>query len=275
MSECVFEGLLGTVGTSSIVNMGRDIMDIIVKFYNQLNKSYVCIDGGSYREGFRMDVSDRDFMVWLKHQRVIWNLSEAQNYKSFKFTLILADCSDSPPGFSLLQLLTQRTGGTDGMLHKSCFRMNDKIYISSSLYIEMKRPIVGIVSKVNGPCVSGPCGEIEYDAAHSFVSDFWPPVAYSWIKRCQVWPLSNIVNDIVEDGCHFVTIGHKQGNHRDNEWRISFSVAEQRLVRSMDHNQFLIYGLLKLFMREVINNTSDENKLLSSYHFYLSIRNNA
>ncbi|KAK3103486.1 hypothetical protein FSP39_019584 [Pinctada imbricata] len=36
------------------------------------------------------------------------------------------------------------------------------------------------------------------------------------------------------------------------EWRMSFSLAEKRLVRFMNHTQFLTYGLLKLFLKEVM-----------------------
>lgn len=75
----------------------------------------------------------------------------------------------------------------------------------------------------------------------------------------------------VRNGCHFVPIGHKLGNHADNEWRISFSQAEAKLVYSMSHTQFLIYGLLKLFLKEIINEGLDEDKLLCSYHMKTTV----
>ena len=36
------------------------------------------------------------------------------------------------------------------------------------------------------------------------------------------------------------------------DWRISFSGAELKLVYSMNHCQFLCYGILKIFLKEVI-----------------------
>ncbi|XP_061185817.1 uncharacterized protein LOC133193920 [Saccostrea echinata] len=270
MSESVFVGLCRTVGSSSIVAIRRDMMDIAEKFYDQteMNEIYVCIDSGSYREGFRLEGSDRDIIAWSKQQSVIWDLSQAQYCQSIKSTHIFADCSESSPGFALLQLLTPTT---DETVRRSCFRMNGKLYISSSVHRQTKCSAVGIESKIHGPCVSGHCGQVEYDAAHGFVSDIWPPPASSWIERCQIWPSYHIVNEIIEGGCHFVAIGNKMGNHEDSEWRISFSLAEQKLVYSMNHYHFLIYGLLKIFLKEVINNTPDEDNLLCSYHMKTAV----
>ena len=91
------------------------------------------------------------------------------------------------------------------------------------------------------------------------------------MDRCYSWPPPHVVNDIVRSGCHFVPIGHKLGNHPDNEWRISFSQAEQKLVYAMNHTQFLTYGLLKLFVKEINNGLSENEKLLCSYHMKTAI----
>ena len=102
-----------------------------------------------------------------------------------------------------------------------------------------------------------------------FACDIWPSSASSWIDRCRFWPEKEVVSTIVSDGCHFVPIGNPQGleAYKNKEWRISFSLAEQKLVYTMNHCQFLVYGLLKIFLKEVINNLSDETKdLLCSYH---------
>ena len=90
------------------------------------------------------------------------------------------------------------------------------------------------------PCSSGREGGLEYDHAFCFVSDFWPPSASSWRDRCHSWPPPHVVYDIIRSGYHFVAIGHKLGKHADNEWRISFSQAEQKLVYSMNHTQILM-----------------------------------
>ncbi|XP_061190085.1 uncharacterized protein LOC133197925 [Saccostrea echinata] len=127
-------------------------------------------------------------------------------------------------------------------------------------------------STLHGPCVTRFHGIFGIDHAHCFASEIWPPSATSWIDRCHPWPPSHIVDDIVKSGCHFVAIGHKLGRHDTNEWRISFSLAEQKLVYAMNHCQFLTYGLLKLFLKRIINNgLGDDDELLCSYHMKTAV----
>ena len=71
--------------------------------------------------------------------------------------------------------------------------------------------------------------------------------------------------------CSNRTQTRKLGKHADNEWRISFSQAEQKLVYSMNHTQFLTYGLLKLFVKEFNNGLIEDEKLLCSYHMKTAI----
>ncbi|XP_062569345.1 uncharacterized protein LOC134231399 [Saccostrea cucullata] len=149
---------------------------------------------------------------------------------------------------------------------------NDNLFMSSSLYRETMRLLIVPRFIPHGPCANGILFELEYDHAYCFASDFWPPSAASWIDRCHSWPEPHVVGDIIRSGCHFVAIGHKEGIHEDKEWRISFSRAEQILVYSMNHTQFLTYGLLKLILKDVINNgLGEEDKLLCSYHIKTAV----
>ncbi|XP_056016444.1 uncharacterized protein LOC130053352 [Ostrea edulis] len=271
MSESVFVGLCRTVGTSQQVAMRRDVTDINEMVINKATKSHMNMRmwSGSYREGFRMKGSDVDFMCWFNNQPVIWDLSQTQFYNIHRQSLILSVSSESPPGFTLLQLLSPRASNR---VISALVTMNGGRYISSSKYREITCSLVLPNSTVHGPCGSGAIGILEYDTAQCFVCDFWPPSASSWIDRCHTWPQPQVVRDIVRSGCHFVAIGHKLGNHESNEWRISFSLAEQKLVYSMNHCQFLTYGLLKLFLKEVINNgLGDNEKLLCSYHMKTAV----
>ncbi|XP_062621902.1 uncharacterized protein LOC134283465, partial [Saccostrea cucullata] len=282
ISESVFVGLCHKLGTSQQVAMMRDVMDITeILTYQVSSDSYCRILSGSYREGFRMKGSDIDSMFWRNDERVIWDISQTRYYNRQRYTLILCDCSDSPPGFSLLQCLIQagsiRTSSsirisTRWTIVSALVRRNRNIFISSSLYREIVRSQLKPSSTLHGPCASGIHGGLEYDLAHCFASDFWPPPAASWIDRCHSWPQPRVVREIIRSGCHFVATGHKLGNYEDHEWRISFSRAEQILVYSMNHTQFLTYGLLKLILKEVINNGLGEgDKLLCSYHMKTAV----
>ncbi|XP_062566486.1 uncharacterized protein LOC134228808 [Saccostrea cucullata] len=271
ISESVFVGLCCyNVGTSQQTAMRRDVVDIWEKVENQVSTSDEdsMMLSGSYGEGFRLIESDVDFMYWPNNHRVIWELSQSQYYNTQRQTLILCDCSDSPTGFTLLYLLSTSMNRD---VQRACVRMNNRYYVSSSYYRQTKCSELTNTTQ-HGPCANSTIGTQEFDNAHCFVCDFWPPPAFSWIHRCHSWPQPHVVDDIVKNGCHFVAIGNKLGNHEDHEWRISFSLAEQKLVHIMNHCQFLTYGLLKLFLKEIINNGIGENdKLLCSYHMKTAV----
>ncbi|XP_061188859.1 uncharacterized protein LOC133197035 [Saccostrea echinata] len=282
ISESVFVGLCHIVGTSQQVAMRREVLDITEKLTNQVNSdSNSIMTSGSYREGLRLKGSDIDIMYWRNYERVIWDLSQTRYYNRHRYTLILCDCSDSPPGFCLLQLLITAPiiatsscifGIADINNLSTLVRTNGALFMSSKIYRETRGPGLTLRFTPHGPCASGIHAGLEYDFAYCFGSDFWPPPAASWIDRCHSWPQPHVVSDIIRSGCHFVATGHKLGNHEDHEWRISFSRAEQKLVYSMNHMQFLTYGLLKLFLKEVINNElGDHDKLLCSYHMKTSL----
>ncbi|XP_052710800.1 uncharacterized protein LOC128185176 [Crassostrea angulata] len=272
ISESLYVGLCLKIGTPQQVASRRDIQDIEDMLTNNgvINKQMTTMLSGSRREGFRLSGSDMDFMLWPNNHRVIWDFSQCQFYNTQEHALILCDSSESPPGFTLLWLPLDRTSHR---VMSACVRMNGMLYISSSKYREIKCSLGIAGSTPHGPCSSGTLnGVLEYDHAHCFVSDFWPPSASPWKDRCHSWPLPHVVNDIIRNGCHVVAIGHKLGNHTDNEWRISFSQAEYKLVCSMNHTQFLTYGLLKLFLKEIIDKgLKNEEKLLCSYHMKTAV----
>ncbi|XP_052708603.1 uncharacterized protein LOC128183569 [Crassostrea angulata] len=271
ISESVYMGMCLKIGTPQQVAARRDIVDIVEMLESKeiLNGPITVMLSGSHREGMRLSGSDVDIMRWPNNHRVIWDFSQCQFYNTQEHAMILCDSSESPPGFTLLWLPLERANST---VASACVRMNGMLYISSSKYREVTCSIIFSDSTPHGPCSSGSYCSVEYDHAYCFVSDFWPPSASSWIDRCHAWPPPHVVNDIIRNGCHFVAIGHKSGNHTDNEWRISFSRAEYKLVYSMNHTQFLTYGLLKLFLKEIINKgLRDGDKLLCSYHMKTAV----
>ncbi|XP_052703468.1 uncharacterized protein LOC128179846 [Crassostrea angulata] len=271
MSESVFVGLCKIVGTSQQVTFRRESRDISEMVERRVtpNNAFIKMMSGSRREGFRLEGSDYDFMFWPNNHRVIIDMSQSEYYNTANTALILSDNFESPPGFTLLQLLTPTTYRD---IYSALVRMNDRAYISSSIYRHLTFSSIYPNSTVHGPCGTGKVGTLEYDTAHCFVCDFWPSSASSWIDRCHSWPITEVVHDIVRNGCHFVAIGHPLGIHENEEWRISFSQAEYKLVYSMNHCQFLTYGLLKIFLKEVIDQQSEEtNKLLCSYHMKTTV----
>ena len=286
MSESVFGGLCRIVGTSKQVAIRRettDIADIASRHIQSNRTNFFCaMLSGSLREGFRLRGSDVDIMCWLDSFRVITDVFQSECYDNLENILLLSDSSESPPGFTLLQLLIPEMNEDVGMilaqiiyLQSIIVRMNENFYISCSGMKELllSHPMNDIFPIIaHGPCATAFIEGVGCDVAFCFVCDFWPTSALSWIDRCHSWPAPEIVDEIVRGGCHFVAIGHPFGLHENMEWRISFSQAEQKCVYAMGHCQFLTYGLLKLFLKEVINQQCEHTEeVLCSYHIKTAI----
>nr|XP_022308614.1 uncharacterized protein LOC111114553 isoform X2 [Crassostrea virginica] len=216
LSESVYVGLCLKIGTPQQVAIRRDTVDVTELLEHEVARTdeYVSMRSGSDREGFRLKESDFDTMYWLNNHWVLWDFSQVTMYNTQRHALILCDSSESPPGFTLLWLPMEIAAN---VVLAACVRMNGALYISSEKIREQKSIQLQPDDIVHGPCTSGTLITREYDYAHCFVSDFWPPSASSWIDRCHSWPPSPVVNDIVRSGCHFVPIGHKLGNHPDQE----------------------------------------------------------
>lgn len=273
VSEKFFVGLCQFVGTAQQIAIRRDPIYIAEIFTRHLSTELgtTNILSGSMKEGFRLMGSDEDIMIWQNNYRVLFDQSQSKYYQNFRdMKFILSDSSESPPGFTRLQLL-EPSMITE--MQTATVIINGRLYLSSSRFRQSTCSIAQTDSTEHGPCSSGNLVGVEYDFAICFVCDFWPQSASSWIERCHSWPSPKIVNDIVKNGCHFVAIGSPLGQHKNEEWRISFSEAEFKCVEAMNHSQFLTYGLLKIFLKEVINKESNETscKLLCSYHLKTAV----
>ncbi|XP_078337005.1 uncharacterized protein LOC144626588 [Crassostrea virginica] len=273
LSEAVYVGMCRFVGSPIEVRIRREVADTEEVVFRR-----VCImsvfnrmDSGSHREGFRLPTSDRDTMFWPPDHKVICDLSQISLYRIPRHTMILMECEDLLPGFIKLKLMTP-SGNQN--VNSSLILSNNEIYISSFLYranmLEFQQAVGGIArsSVQHGPCATFNHQGRENDFAYCFRSHHWPDIALPWIQRCQLknWPPDYVLSSIIRDGCHVVPISSSPLNPRSGwEWRISFSRAEQQLVYSMNHCQFLCYGLLKIFLKEVINSTENESCLCSYF----------
>lgn len=124
--------------------------------------------------------------------------------------------------------------------------------------------------KYHGPCANSFMGCVESDHVLCLHCSYWPKLTEDWRKRCALhnWPPKHVLEAILKHGCHLVPVGSKilpNENEDELEWRMSFSLAEQKLVYSMNHTQFLCYGLLKIFLKEVVNRDVEEPFLCSYF----------
>lgn len=111
MSESVFVVLCDIVGTSQQVAFRREMEDITEMVETRVTPDDGVIEmmSGSMREGFRLEGSDIDYMLWPNNHRVIMDMSQSEYYNTTNTSLILSYSFESPPGFTLLLLLTPPT----------------------------------------------------------------------------------------------------------------------------------------------------------------------
>lgn len=244
LSESLFTGLCDMVGSQELVAIRRKIVDILEAECGLFQKSVVrlsLIFSGSRREGFLFEESDIDVLGAMVDFRVLWDTSQCHFYRYCQGVLFTFDSSDSPPGYGLLKVLErQNTHLCDpyGFL----VLKGEAFYVSSSALKSFVCSCSPFYTE-HGPCATGSLGSIDVDNAFGVISDFWPFAASSFVSRCTVWPKAHVLKEIVTQGCHLVPIGHKLGHHEEDEWRISFSVAEQKRIYGMNHCEFLLYGL--------------------------------
>jgi hypothetical protein len=79
------------------------------------------------------------------------------------------------------------------------------------------------------------------------------------------WPDSEVLEQCISLGCQLAPVGSTESPHEHLEWRISFILMEKILLQSLSHSQFMCYGLLKIYLKEVLGSFEEINDLVSSY----------
>ena len=252
------------IGPEVIINIRRTTTnlrdDISKKEGDLLNSMYVPCYSGSKAEGLRFTSSDDDWMFILRKIKVIPSDSYTTVYDR-NTILLLMETEMTKPGFALLKLIGDSP-------YRAVRRLSE--YILNGLYLSCKHWREFHTAKsefTHGPCASAVIGKREYDIAFCLRCDIWPANAHDCISRLHqsAWPSHDTILSIVKDGVLFVPIGAKQSIFENIEWRMSFSLAEKKLIHAMNHTQFLCYGLLKIFLKEAIDVNPDVKGLLCSY----------
>ena len=275
LSIPLYDKMLQAVGDEEEIAMRRTAIIVSDRLYNMM--PIVAMNRrstGSHREGLELQSSDIDILYYPTDHHVVWDVTESLDYNFGKKTVILAEYQESIPGTVYLCLLNVHPAN-NSITTKSCMEYNSSTYLNSALYLEGATGLFkGHTVFKHGPCQTNSVDGNEYDGAVGFAASKWSTQhTKHWLTRCEKfgWPQKKVLKSILSSGCHFVPIGSKQSRQENDpnlqlEWRLSFNQAEQKLIDSFSHPQFLCYALLKRFLTEILNkNVKEEEKLLCSY----------
>lgn len=265
ISDSLFKYLSDeVVGSEKVVRYRRlyyKLNDDILS--NTSEDNYTWVSSGSKAEGLDLNGSDIDLMLVSK----FWEVYESieQKHKNEKNILIL-DIENASPGFALLKvannsafpcLATKTANGN--LISNSEFL--DAIYCKESREFTS--------ADIHGPCCAT-SSILDIDLVVCLLCHTWPTVTKQWFYRCRQtgWPSPEIISNIASQGALLVPIGSKSSCNRGNhfEWRFSFSLSEKLLVHSFNHCQLLCYALLKIWLKEVLNQDNILNNTLCSYY---------
>ncbi|XP_063411183.1 uncharacterized protein LOC134694118 [Mytilus trossulus] len=245
------------VGSEKVVRYKR----LYCKLHDDLlnNSENAFIISGSMAEGLTLPGSDIDIMLLDKFCEVY------ENRPLHKEDVIILETENALPGFALLKKaeelefpIKHNFDGTliacianSGILESQCDTEDD-----DDEFFE-----------VHGPNWSSSLLH-DIDMVICVKCQTWPTVSHKWLCRYRTsgWPSHGIIPNIVSHGVLLVPVGSKSLNSEGHpfEWRFSFSTSEKLLVYSFNHTQLPCYSLLKLFLKEVVDEDNILNKRLCS-----------
>ncbi|XP_021370379.1 uncharacterized protein LOC110461284 [Mizuhopecten yessoensis] len=233
---------------------------------------------GGGAEGIRLKGSDTDTMLIDNNVIVLCPFQDSSIPQDSKDkTVFMMRDADSRPGYVNLELVNQ--GPTrNKLINYSIVRDGNAFFISSEMcrrnLADSAGNMTNSIMETHGPAVTLTSVQSKTQFDHDLVVAFhctrWPREAYEWVSRPRQhsWPDKSLRDEIVQGGWHLVPVGDRTSADTFLQWRISFTTAERKLIHSLTHTQFLIYGLLKYFLKQISDRLKPifgDEDILSSY----------
>ncbi|OWF42316.1 uncharacterized protein LOC110461283 [Mizuhopecten yessoensis] len=233
---------------------------------------------GSQSEGFNMESSDIDTMAIDNNVIVLCPLKDSSIPQDSKDkTVFMMRDADSRPGYVNLELVNL-VPTCNKEIDQSIVGDRNAHFLSSEMfrrnYADEFSNMTNSILETHGPAVTLTSVQnklyCDNDLVFAFHCARWPHEGYEWVSRPRQhsWPDKALRDEIVQGGCHLVPVGDRTSADTFLQWRISFATAERKLIHSLTHTQFLIYGLLKYFLKQISDRLKQifgDEDILSSY----------
>ncbi|XP_045207653.2 uncharacterized protein LOC123559695 [Mercenaria mercenaria] len=245
-------------------------ISIELRGYNVTGFSFGSQIEGTTTRGLK---SDRDRLYCLNPVKVIQDLSEwipgVANYMMIQDDTV-------EPGYCLLQLLDHNdplpaTLVPDQVLSYFAGRiLPDQHFRDKSGRILLKNTYFPVICDATDAMETSPHKGVRHGPAHTttthnqgisndtvlaFFCQSWPLQASQWIEQQGVghWPSDDMKIYCSNTVCFVVGVGRKGSVNEELEWRISTSLAERRLMFSLNITQIRCYVLMKMLVKTFIN----------------------
>ncbi|XP_069113494.1 cyclic GMP-AMP synthase-like receptor 2 isoform X1 [Argopecten irradians] len=262
------------IGSRQVVAIRRKTTLLFDQIAQRTKHPVKIFSTGSSAEGMEMKGSDMDYMMIDSYVKVLSGDEDVRCVEdSPEKTVFVMRDTNSRPGYVILQLVNL---GEEGCTHMadSIVSVGDQQFISSEIYthlyaesgnMETHGPAVSLMKEHDDNEAKG-----DFDFSHSFPCTSWPRQANEWRNRPRLygWPNETLRYQIVKGGCHLVPVGDKTSSGAFLQWRISFTTAERKLIHSLTHVQFLVYGLLKYLLKQIadaLKQLLGDTEVVSSY----------
>ena len=209
---------------------------------------YIMIYAGSSTEGM-FNKSDVDVMYCFNHFIVVEN--SGQIPPGHIYGVLLLDTVNCHSGYTRLQLHTPHP---NEVMMDLFTEVDGKFYLLKDKYIEFTKTTYeqNIAAEQHGPAtmVSGysECGRPDIDYVTCLKCVVWPSVARNDIPE----HIKSQVDSSTFSFCHVVGMSHCTSQRPDLEFRLSFSVAEKRLIEKWTEKQMKCYAVCKNICKEYI-----------------------
>ncbi|XP_053377443.1 uncharacterized protein LOC128545892 [Mercenaria mercenaria] len=215
------------------------------------NLNFTAYHFGSQSEGTTiMDLnSDSDILICVNDFNVIQDISD---WKPDVKTLMMIQDDTVSPGYCLLQPLGELPNCTNHLRErKGKILLKNKYLADAGLRNALYEGQI-----IHGPAITlqNQPGLNDHDFVYVFPCKSWPLQARQWLDWQGVgqWPSADMRRYCGSTGCFLVGTGSKGSEHEELEWRISTSLAERRLMFSLNITQIRCYVLMKMILKRFI-----------------------